>query len=470
MNRLDAMRDRLPPVWNATEGTISHGLMALIATWAAAYDEDMDRVRRSHWVDTAFDMGDLVKIGALFQIAPAPWETESLYRIRLKATIAARLRGAVSRDVLEFVLTAILGGAQVALGSRYADMPATAGQGVSVFHTGPDGPPDRPAFVEFPLRRRRSTDLLGNGALRRPLARIKVNNTGLFPTVLQGVLRGVAGRKTAVPLIANLTSGQVMVYSGVLACGQSLLFGADEEGTLTASHDGRDVRDHVFTGSDFEPGVAFTPILPDPDPQPLRLERGENELWVFPLALYDQPGLGTGVFAMPDLDLTHGRYAGTDEPGQGGWVGRRRRAGRSSGQDATLRAGQSGGEQKARAKALYEQDPAFSFDLWWDEQAPATFRFLIPAGVVRREADQDMDALTERTRLFSLMQETLATLRAAGTDGKVVPRPFRETQGQTDRVTVLDPAVLTETQPLESRLAALSAIFDLSATDGARFE
>ena len=294
MNRLDLIRDRLPPVWSSEQGTLTHAVLALIANHMAAYDEDMNRVQRAHWVDTAFDMVDLVKIGALFQIAPAPWETESMYRVRLKATVAARLRGAVSRDVLEFVLVAILHGAQEALGSHYARLPANAGQGVSVFHTGPEGPADRPAFVEFPVRRRRSPELLEAGGLMRPLSKIRVENKGVFPAALQGVIRGVRGAKTAVPLIANLTNGQVMVYRGLLECGQALVLGVTPDGDFTARLDGEDVAAEFTTGAGFVPGEAFTPVIPDPDPTALVLERGMNELWVFPLALYDSPSLGTG--------------------------------------------------------------------------------------------------------------------------------------------------------------------------------
>lgn len=438
MNRLDAMRDRLAPVWSSEEGTLTHALLSLIAVHLAAYDEDMNRVQRSHWVDTAFEMDDLVRIGALFQVDPAPWETESLYRARLKATIAARLRGAVSRDVLEFVLVAILGGAQAALGSRYADLPAGAGRGKPVFHTGPDGPSHLPAFVEFPLRRRRARQLLEQGGLLRPLARITLENTGLFPAPLQGVIRGVKDAKTAVPLIANLTNGQVMVYRGFVACGQSLVIGVDPDGAFTAHLDGTDVSADFTTGTGFAPGEPFTPAIPDDDPTPLMLERGTNQLWAFPLALYDQPSLGTGVFAMPGADV-----------GQGRWEG-------------------DGATHPPFGKALFEQPPALSLDLYWDERTPASFRFLIPAGVVRREAGGEMDAPTERERLFTLMEATVDSLRAAGVDGHVAARPLRETQHQTDRVRVLDPTRLAETQPTETRLAGVSALFDHSAKDGAR--
>lgn len=446
MNRLDAMRDRLPPIWGHEDGTLTHALLALIAAWQAAYDEDMDRVQRSHWVDTAFDFEDLAKLGALFDVAPAPWETTGLYRTRLKATIAARLRGAVSRDVLEFVLVAILGGAQTALGSRYFDLPVTAGRGVPVFHTGPTDRVDEAAFIEFPLRRRRSSDLLDNGALRRPLATATLTNRGLFPADLQGVVRGVAGRRTAVPVIANLTNNQVMAYVGVLSCGEALRIGVAADGTFTADHAGRDVSDRFLTAGDFVPGARFAPVVPDPTPQPLRLERGENRLWFFPLALYDEPTLGTGVFAMPETDIRHGRWAGKGES--------------------------AGSSEQATPfdRSLFEQPPAVSLDLFWDEAAPASFRFELPAGVVRREAGADTDAETERERLFSLLQDTVSLLRAAGVDGRVEARPLASTQRQHDRVQVLDPTQLAEQQPMLSRLAGLSALFDVSAIDDARFE
>ena len=440
MNRLDAMRDRLPPIWSTDQGTLTRALLALLATHMAAYDEDMIRVQRSHWVDTAVDLGDLSRIGALFGIAPAPWEGEALFRVRLKAIIAARLRGAVSRDVLEFVLVAILGGAQLALGSRYADLPASAGQGGSVFHTGPDGPPDRPAFVEFPRRRRRLAEAETTRGMLRPLAKVRVENRGLFPVPLQGVIRGVRGARTAVPLIANLTTGQVMVYRGLLACGQSLTIGATPEGRFTAHRDGVDVAEAVTTASGFAPGARFTPVIPDPDPRAVTLARGENLLWVFPLALFDAPSLGTGVFAMPSADVSHGRWEGKD----------------------TTRHPPFG-------KALFEQPPALSLDLFWDEHAAARFRFDIPAGVVRRPAGRPDDARTERERLFTLMQEAIAILCAAGVEGHVEPRPLRTTQRQHDRMRVLDPTRLKETQPMQPRLSGLSALFDLSATDGARF-
>jgi hypothetical protein len=441
MNRLEATLQRLPPIYNVEPGSLLYQFMALFANSMAAYDEDMNRVQRSHWVDAAFDRQDLVKLGALFDIPAAPWEPHHLYRARLKATIAARLQGAVSRDVLEFVLVQIIDGAQQALATRYFDLPTIIGGGRSVFQTGASEDPLQPAFIEFPKQRRRSPELLDNKGLFRALSKFTLTNKGLHPVALQGVIRGVTGRVTTVPVLVNLTNGQVLTYVGDLPCGAELRLGVDPEGKITARLGDEDVRERVYTGQGFVPGEKFTPAIPDPEPLPLMLERGDNRLWYFPLALFDEKILNAGVYGMPALDLQHGRFA------------------------------QRGQEESGTLfdKSLFEQPPGVSLDLWWDEDAVATFRFEIPAGVIRREAAQTGDLETDRTRLFALLQQTIDLLRAAAVDGRVVPRPLRETQPLEDRVRVLDPTHIRDEMRMESRLSGLSALFDSSAMEGSRF-
>lgn len=442
MNRLDAMLERLPPIYNIEPGSLLHRFMALIAGALAAFDEDMDRVRRSHWVDTAFDRRDLERIGALFDVAAAPWEPDHLYRERLKATIAARLRGAVTRDVLELVLVRILAGAQEALGSRYFQLPARAGAGAPAFATGAGGDPGLPAFVEFPRRRRRSPELVAARGLVKPLGRLILNNRGLHPAALEGVVRGVAPRRTAVPVLVNLTNGGVLAFVGDLPCGRELRLGVAGDGTLAAEAGGRDVRDRVFTGGDFVAGAPFEPVVPHPDPLPLRLERGANEIWFFPLALFDENVLSTGVFGMPAADVEHGRFAEAGRPEAG----------------------------TAFDRSLFEQPPAVSLDLFWDEVTAASFRFEIPAGVVRRRLDRGGDREADRSRLFAMLQQTVELLRAAAVDGRVEPRPLGDVQRQSDRVRVFDPTRAREEMRVESRLSGLSALFDVSAIDGSRFD
>ena len=441
MNRLDAMLQRLPPLYNRAPGSLIHQALSLFANSMAEVDEEMNRVQRSHWIDSAFDRDDLAKLGALFEIPIAAWEPNHLYRARLKATIAARLRGAVSRDVLELVLLRIIDGAQNALGMRFMQIPATIGSGRVTFHTGPSSAVREPAFIEFPIQRKRSQELGASQGLMRSLGQFTIHNRGLHPVPLLGAIRGVAGRITTVPVLVNLTNGHVFAYAGDLACGRELHLGIDEEGMLTAHVGELDVRDRVYTGKDFEPGADFTPVLPDPQPQPLMLERGQNLIWYFPLALFDERILDAGVLGMPEAHIRHGRYTAVEREA-----------------DGTL-----------FDQSLFEQPPSVSLDLWWDEETVASFRVEIPAGVVRREAGRDGALDADRTRLFVLLQQTVNLLRAAAVDGRVLPRALGETQHLQDRMRVLDPTELSDELRMESRLSGLSALFDDSATEGSRF-
>jgi|GEM_PF-2316014 len=369
MNRLDAVLNRLPPIYTLQPGSLLHQVMALFGNHLTTYDEDMNRVQRSHWVDTAFERQDVAKLGALFDIAPAPWEPTYLYRQRLKATIAARLRGAVSRDVLEFVLVQIIDAAQQSLGLRFFDLPSTVGTGQPVFYTGESSDPMVPAFIEFPKRRQRSVALMEQRGLLRSLGKVTLTTRGLYPVPLQGVLRGVNGGLTTVPVLVNLTNGQVLVYVGDLPCGQELRLGLGEEGELTATVGDRNVQDQIYTGSGFVPGAQFTPLVPDESPHPLRLERGDNQIWYFPLALFDANSLNAGVYGMPAVDLQHGRFAELGQEPIG-----------------TL-----------FDKSLFEQPPGVSLDLWWDEDSPANFRFTIPTGALRQDISRrpmDFAAIT----------------------------------------------------------------------------
>ncbi|MBV7335203.1 hypothetical protein KFU94_44580 [Chloroflexi bacterium TSY] len=441
MNRLDAILQRLPPIYNVEPGSLLHQFMGLFANSLAAYDEDMNRVQRAHWIDTAFDRVDLEKLGALFDIPAAAWEPNHLYRTRLKATIAARLRGAVSRDVLEFVLVQIIDGAQQALATRYFELPTGVNRGRSVFHTGVAEEPLEPAFVEFPKQRRRSPELIKANGLLRSLNKFTLTNRGLFPVALQGVIRGVTGRLTTVPVLVNLTNGQVLTYVGDLPCGHELHLGLDDAGEIMARVGDDDVTDRVYTGQGFVPGESFTPVVPDPEPQPLMLERGDNQLWYFPLALFDEKILNAGVYGMPALQLEHGRFGQRDQAESG-----------------TL-----------FDQSLFEQPPGVSLDLWWDEDSVASFRFEIPTGVIRRDAARSSDLDVDQSRLFALLQQTIDLLRAAAVDGCVVPRPLQEAQPLEDRVRVLDPTHIRDEMRIESRLSGLSALFDDSAKDGSRF-
>jgi len=439
MMRLDHMLDRLPPVYDVREGSLLQRFLAVIALMLAAVDEDMDRVQRSHWVDTAFDLADLAKLGAMFDVQPAAWEGIDLYRERLKAMIAARFSGAVTADVIEQVVLRILTSVRTELGDEYIALPATEALGDRWMAREPAQSSARGRFIEFPERQMRAPGLSGSAALQQPLGRFELNNLGLDPVPLQGRVRGVAGMKTAVPVLVNLTTGGILLYADMLECGEMLALGVDGDGLLTARIGDRDVRHKLWTGEGFVPGATFAPVQPDPDVRPLMLARGRNDLWFFPLGLYDTRGLDSAVFASPRDDVRQGRYGGTDNTGT------------------------------RFDRSLFTQTPAVSLDLWWQERMPAAFRIEVAAGVVRRQrTGPGRDPETQRAQLFALLQDTVSALRAAGVDGRVVPLPLQDEQRLTSRATVVRPQ--RETQPLGSALAGVSALFDTTAVDGARME
>ena len=74
-----------------------------------------------------------------------------------------------------------------------------------------------------------------------------------------------------------------------------------------------------------------------------------------------------------------------------------------------------------------------------------------------------------RDALLAVLGETIALLRAAGVDGRVAFVPLQETQRQRDRGRAINPFLPPDSQPSEARLAGVTALFDETATEGARF-
>ena len=441
MSRLDAMLDRLPPPLRIDADGLIGRVLGTGAAQFACIDEEMERIRRSHFLETAFDLVDIAKLGALFDLRPAPWEPADLFRIRLRATIAARLAGAVTRDAMEPVLVALLDGAQQALGSRYAALaPGARGR---VFRD-PDtaARPGAPVFREFPPRPRREPALVAQGGRLRPLDRASLTHRGLGAAPLQAVLRGRIGGRTAVPLLAHLGTGRVVVFRGLVPAGVELRLEATAD-RLTATLDGREASDRLITASGFAPGAAL-PLPADPAPLPILLQPGSNDIWFLPLALYGERILDRGALAMPGLELRHGQFGAPDAPG-------------SNFDDS-----------------LFEQAPSVSLDLFWEERMPASFRFEVPAGTVRHDTavpgdTQGGDRDAQRIAVLDVLNETISLLRAAGVDGRVALAPLAETQRQRDRGRVVNPYLPPDSQPTAARLAGVTALFDETATEGARF-
>ena len=425
MNRLDNMLERLPPPWRIESGSLLGQVMQIVGNQLDAFDEDLDRVQRSHWIATAFDRGDLEKLGALFEIPALAWEPDELYRQRLLATIAARLEGALSGASLLEVVKRL----QLAADEALALAP--------VLERGAK----RRTLIEFPAMRMHSRALRERKGLIQPLEQIELRNEGLLASRLCGALFGARGGKTAVPTLINLTTGEVLCYLGRVPCGATLKLGftgADPIFRASAELDGIDVSDRLVSGAGYVPG-GQVPLAPEQPAKPLTLARGLNRIWFVPLGLFGRPGFDASVFSSPDPSLLQGRWDQA-EP------------------------------QVVFDHALFFQDPAAALDLWWDEQRPARFDIEVAAMGERREAGLRPQPELDRERLLTILRQTIALLRAAAVDGRVRPRAIAESGRSRDRLTILRPDVGLESSPQAAELAALSALFDFTAKEGARFE
>ncbi len=453
MDRLQSMLDRLPPIYRVESGAQLGDVLGLVSLAMEIFDEDMDRVQRSHWIDDAFDRDDLAKLGALVGVAPEDWEEDELFRARLKAMVAARLDGAVTVANLEEVLTRILAAAQTALGVRYLRILPDEASGAQAFTTARSEWEQVASLTEFPTARRRPQALIDAQGLVRPLDHVTLSNRGLYAVPLAGVVRGLAGGRTAVPLLVNLTNGSCVGYAGVISCGQELTLTTDGNGKLHGYLDGVDVSTRLYTSSEFVASSQFVPMRPDPSPRPIQLEVGDNDFWYISLALFDVAGLDAAALGVAAAELRQGKFGNRtiDSLGPNRGIFRVNRG--------TL-----------FDQSLFYQPPAAVLDLWWDEPQPASFRFDLPAGAVRRVAGESEDPERDKLRLFALLQETVDLLRAAAVDGQVRARPLGDSQPMSDRCVVLTPSAQEQASPGVDVLAAMSALFDLTHFDSSRIE
>lgn len=422
MTRLEAMLDRLPAPYSIDPGARLHDLLAVVDLQLAVIDEDRDRIQRSHWIDSAFERVDLARLGALFEVGPVDWEPLALFRTRIKAVIAALLRGSVTPAAMREVLSAIFSGAQSALASEHLS------------------PGTRLEIKEFPPRTRRSEELIARRGVVRPHDRFVAHNRGLEPALLNVALTGVAGGRTVQPVLVNLTTGEALGWRGVVRAGGILRIQATAD-AVTATLDGTDVSQGLWSArwpdgsEEAEPGGARR--LVDEVARPLLLALGDNRIAVVSLARYDEPGLDAALLGLADSRQHQGVFAGPD--------------------DGAL-----------FDDAVFFAEPMAGLDAWWVERTPATFRVSVPSGLVRRVGGRRPDPEADRAGLLKLLEDTADRLRAAAVDAQVVPALLSEQQPVTDRVAVLAP--LTETGSSgQADVVGVSAAFDVAPRDRSRY-
>ncbi|MES2443252.1 MAG: hypothetical protein V4574_10515 [Pseudomonadota bacterium] len=402
MTTQERILDLLPPIYTAAPDGI---VAALIGEFALEFDviqEDLDRLRRTHWINHAYRFEDARKIGALCGVAPLPHETLESFRARLLPLIKAQLAGALGPAEIRRFVDSYLREAEQAYEAVF--VPGLARSAVDRFEKAPDQPFYRPPTLrEFPPRNRRSAALSARGGLVPVLFRWTETNAGLEHAVPSFRITGLGGRKTAVPLIANLTTGEMIFYPDRLLAGAELEIVPDEKGdgrAARATLDGADVTAKLKSLSGFKLGTPFSAAQYDAAPRLPRLPRGPSE-WVYlSVGLFDVRALDHMFFALADAELREGRF-----------------------------------DETRFDHALFPSGPLARVEMGWTELEGASFEVDIPRTIVVEPGGAPAGE-APHLLVAEAIERSIAMLHAAGVRATVRFTPFVERQEQRIRHSV----------------------------------
>ena len=391
MGRAAAMLERLPLLYR--EGELITDVVSVFGLQNEILDEETFEVQRAHWFDTCLNLDEAVGLAAVLDIAPEPWQTSlGEYRPWVHALRDAQLReGSVTLGAVRLFV------------EHYVDGFEAANRTTIVTSR-------TPRIIENPtqivLHREGSTE---------PLQRFTVTNRGLDPAPLAVVATGLGstGPEYA-PMLANLTTGDVIVYRGAVEPGKRLILRSGGGGPI-AELEGVDVSHRLrIEGTD-----------------PLQLARGDNDMWFLPLAHYDTPGLDRFLLYLAGDALRQGRWNGTDFD-----------------------------------DSLFYQDPALVLNLAWIETIPATFRVELAAAALRTNPGELEEALAARQRLVVAINTALDRLAAAGVRTEATLADHQEHQPTRDRLQTVLPVTHREGGPTGAdRRSEHEGLFDVTDFD-----
>jgi hypothetical protein len=388
----------LPPLYR--EGELVASLLDVPGVALDVVDEELVSIQRSHWFDQAVELEHAAALAAVLDLSPEPWQTLRLFRAWVHAfRDALLLEGSLTRPALTGFVRAYANAFQAA-------EQALALPPLDDFAAEPSA--TRPALVENPARRREQRAPATGGI--EPLHQFEVVNGGLDPAAAGFLLKGLPDGQECVPVIANVTTGEALVYHGTIGAGQRLWIAPGEDGAAQARLERTDVTARLVGVTGLVPGTPW-PSVATPA-RPLSLAPGPNRLWFLPVAHFDDRGLDRFLLALADLDMHEGRF---DETGFD--------------------------------HSLFYLDPAVTLHAVWTEAEPAAFAIELPAGTLRHEAGAEADARAARTQLESSLRSSIDRLRAAGVRAEVALRDFRETQRTGDALVAIQPIVRRELGP-----------------------
>ncbi len=429
------MLDLLPPPYTVAPDSVVAGLLNVVALEMDALQEDLDLYQRSHWIGTVFRLREAEKIGALLGIRRLDWEDLPAYRERLLALIVSLRQGAIGPSEIRGFVFDYLSNIQRVLDSTYVPGLEFCPDAGAAYAPLAGHPRFRPlAVVENPHRMRTSGTLQANNGRVAYLFRWKERNLGLDDTVAEFQVSGAITR-TPVPILLNVTTGQLIGYKGRLRFGETLEIRQQKPGVsnlAAATLDGRDVTAALFSVQGFHMGDSLSAGKADPKPSLPSLARGTNE-WIFlAIGIYDIPGLDRFFFAMPDDQLREGAF-----------------------------------DETRFDHSLFPSGTAAQLRMTWMETEPASFEVRVPRYIVVAPDD----AGSRHEQVADALRGSIGRLHAAGVRAVVTFEPFIEEQRQETRFRVgiitLDP----EDGPAgEGDRFVLGGRFGDSALGGSRFE
>jgi hypothetical protein len=386
MKRARDMASRLPLLYR--DGELLQGVLEQPGQQIEILGEDALDVQRAHFFDDALEFDDAAKLAAILNFEPETWQTLELFRAFVRAQRDATLQGgAVTIRGIQGFVERFQRDFQAATGMRFPGPTAT--------------------LDEFPRRRKFGRPPATNDIT--PLTRFTVENKGLDEAVVSFLLTGAEDAPESQPLIANLTTGEALLFHGNIGEGQRLWLRAAEQGTMTATLEARDVTEKLVSITNLTPGQPWdAPQIRKPA-QAMKLARGENTLWFLPVAHFDEEGLDRFLLALAELGLAQGRW-----------------------DEATL------------DHALFFQDAAVTLKASWVEHEPASFDVLVPAQVVDRRVAAAGTPAQARNQFGSALDEGVKRLKAAGVRGSVRLLQFSELQGSSEFLTAVLPLRLKE--------------------------
>lgn len=440
MNLLTQIQASLPSPYTIEADSVLQRFMDVIALDLEAFNEDMDRMRQTHWIPTVYRLTDAAKLGALLDIPPFAWEHLDLYRERLLALVVVRLKGALgSNEIREFVYTYLLQAERV-LGATF--LPGLQNASLSEAYTPPATRPlFRPLALEENPHLLRTSTVLADRNWKVPyLFRWSESNNGLDDTTVELTISGLQHYRTVTPVLVNLTTGSLLCFAGRIPFGQTLKItrvnpnAALSDRAVKATMDGNDVSRLLFSVEGFELGIPFSrqqqvePLVPE-------LKRGVND-WIFlSVGLFDVRGLDRFFFSIASQQLREAVF-----------------------------------DETTFDNALLPSGPIAQLEMSWTETEPAGFEVRVPRYLVIEPSSlASSEPLHDEVALA--LETSMDGLRAAGVRAVVRFVPFEEVQRQSVLVRlpwiVLDP----ERGPSgETRSVELGGRFGDTSLDQSRFE